>query len=209
MNTINKKFFKFSLIITIILIYLVIAAGAFVRMTGSGMGCPDWPKCFGYLVPPTKKSDLFWKKEYQYTKKQMIIYKEKLFYANEDFISKNSINLNNWSEYKVHDYSKFDVKHTWIEFLNRLLGALAGFSTLITFIFSLSFWKTKRKIVIFSFVSILFILFQAWLGKTVVDSNLQPVKISIHMMMALVIVFILIYLLYIVRVFEKNEREFK
>ena len=47
------------------------------------------------------------------------------------------------------------------------------------------------------------------LGKTVVDSNLQPVKISIHMMMALVIVFILIYLLYLVKVFEKNEREFK
>jgi heme A synthase len=25
-------------------------AGAFVRLTGSGMGCPDWPKCFGYYL---------------------------------------------------------------------------------------------------------------------------------------------------------------
>ena len=34
--------------IALILVYLVIVAGALVRMTGSGMGCPDWPKCFGY-----------------------------------------------------------------------------------------------------------------------------------------------------------------
>ena len=68
------------------------------------------------------------------------------FYANEDFMSKNNINLNNLSEYKVHDYSTFDVKHTWIEFLNRLLGALAGLSSLITFIFFVKlFGKPKEN----------------------------------------------------------------
>ena len=38
--------------------------------------------------------------------------------------------------------------------------------------------------------------FQAWLGKTVVDSNLAPYRISIHMGMALIIVFGLIFLIY-------------
>ena len=37
--------------------------------------------------------------------------------------------------------------------------------------------------------------FQAWLGKTVVDSNLAPYKITIHMLMALVIVGLLLSLL--------------
>jgi len=37
--------------------------------------------------------------------------------------------------------------------------------------------------------------FQGWLGKTVVDSNLLPYKISIHMAMALLIVLLLVYLL--------------
>ena len=35
-------------IASIVIVYIVILAGGIVRMTGSGMGCPDWPKCFGY-----------------------------------------------------------------------------------------------------------------------------------------------------------------
>jgi len=31
---------------------LIVLTGAAVRLTGSGLGCPDWPKCYGGVAPP-------------------------------------------------------------------------------------------------------------------------------------------------------------
>ena len=188
----TKKIQFFSKI-SIILVFLVILAGSTVRMTGSGMGCPDWPKCFGYYIPPTEISQILFKSNNDYLKGQMILYdKKKLLVAKSDFISNDIINLDNWKVYEKHDYVLFNPVHTWFEFINRLLGAVLGLSILILFLFSLSNWKKKPIIFVASLLSLLAVLFQAWLGKTVVDSNLAPFKISIHMLMALVLVGLLL-----------------
>lgn len=188
--------FKMSVKISLILVYLVIAAGSIVRMTGSGMGCPDWPKCFGYWIPPTERTQLDWKPGHQYTKGQVIILNEELRVANGNFESSKIFSDRNWGFYTQHDYAIFDPYETWIEYLNRLLGVVAGLAVLIMTI--LSFWKWKKNIS-HALISVLILLgmgFQAWLGKTVVDSNLAPYRVSLHMGMALLIVLGLVFLLF-------------
>ena len=189
--------FHFFTKLSLILVYLVIIAGAFVRMTGSGMGCPDWPKCFGFYIPPTEKSQVSFKPNNDYFEGQMIIYdEEELLVAKSDFKSEKKINLTNWKVYEKHNYIIFNPVHTWIEYINRLIGAISGIPILIFTFISILYYKKFRHITIISIVTLIAMGFQAWLGKTVVDSNLEGFKITIHMLMALFIVCLLIYLVY-------------
>ncbi|RRQ50719.1 heme A synthase [Maribacter algicola] len=190
--------------LTLILVYLVVVAGAVVRMTGSGMGCPDWPKCFGYYIPPTEASELQWQPERSYEKGQVIIKEETLQVAAKDFTSANSFNAENWNLYTKHDYAIFNPWHTWIEYINRLLGALAGLATLILAFASLRYWKKQKRVSILSWLVVLGMGFQAWLGATVVYSVLEPVKITLHMLMALLILAMLLYIIF--RVNNEDKR---
>jgi len=188
-----RKFAKISLIT----IYLVIIAGAVVRMTGSGMGCPDWPKCFGYYIPPTEEEQLTWKPNHEYFAGQVIIVDENLKVAKEKFNSTEDFNQIHWDNYEKHDYAVFNVWHTWIEYINRLLGALSGVFILLMFISSFWYRKSRPKLIGWSFATLVLLLFQAWLGATVVYSNLLPARITIHMIVALIIVALLLYIVYI------------
>ncbi|AYN68724.1 heme A synthase [Euzebyella marina] len=189
--------------LSLILVYLVIIAGAVVRMTGSGMGCPDWPKCFGHYIPPTDESELQWQANTPFTKGQIIIRDEALVVANKSFTTGNDFEAANWDAYTKHDYATFNVAHTWIEYINRLFGALAGFATLILAVLSFKFLRNKKRVTVLSWLVVFGMGFQAWLGATVVYSVLEPVKITLHMIMALVIVAMLLYLIYI----TKQEKE--
>ena len=187
--------FKFFAKFTLVSIFLIIVAGSVVRMTGSGMGCPDWPKCFGYLIPPTSVSQIEWKKSHSFFEGQMIIYEEELWSAKTDFISSDNFSTENWLPYTKHDYAIFNPTHTWFEYINRLIGALSGVFTFVMLLMSFRFWNAKRKIVFLSGIVVFLMGFQAWLGATVVYSVLQPSQITIHMLVALLIIALMVYLI--------------
>lgn len=138
--------------------------GGVVRSTGAGMGCPDWPKCFGSWIPPTEASQL------------PLNYKE-IYGA------------------KLKGEVIFNPVKTWIEYVNRLCGAATGVLIFVTLLASTPYLKSNRKSFFgYSFLAFILVGFQGWLGSKVVSSELHPVMITVHMLLAIVIVFILIYL---------------
>ncbi|HUR64865.1 MAG TPA: COX15/CtaA family protein [Chitinophagaceae bacterium] len=169
----NQKYLRYTWFI-LIMVFLVILAGGVVRMTQSGMGCPDWPTCFGRWIPPTNADQLPPDFE-KYLRAQDI------------------------------DHS-FNVWHTWIEYINRLLGALLGVFIFSHFIWSfLKFRRTNKKIVWLSFLLLLAVGFQGWLGKKVVDANLAVVKVTLHMLVALFIAAIPLLIIHQLSLKDKIE----
>jgi len=182
--------------ISLVLVYVVIAAGAIVRMTGSGMGCPDWPKCFGYYIPPTNITELEWSANKEFKKGQVIIVNETLQVASKTFKTSSSYDQINWRTYTKHEYAVFNPIHTWIEYINRLATVLLGIPMILMLIFSFWWYKRDKNVTVVSILTIVILGLQAILGKLVVDTNLKPTMISVHMVLALVILSMLLYLIH-------------
>ena len=134
--------------------YLLIFIGGLVRVSGAGMGCPDWPKCFGRWIPPTSLSQL------------------------PDYI----------------DPEKFNLVLAWVEYLNRLFGALVGLIILITFILGYIHFKQSNKVFVPITAAFFLTLLEGWVGAKLVDTVLDPITITIHLLLALVIIGLIIYL---------------
>jgi heme a synthase len=201
-----KNKFSKTVQVSILSVYLIFLAGAIVRMTGSGMGCPDWPKCFGYYIPPTSEEQITWKPNTSYEEGFIIIKEEVLFVAENDLKTGNFFNTNNWSEYTKHDYNTFNKYHTWTEYINRLVSVLAGLVFLFLIYGAFKQRKTDKRIPLLAFGAFSLMLFEAWLGKTVVDTNLTPAIITVHMVVGLIIIALLLGLKFIV---SDNKNTFK
>lgn len=133
--------------------YFLILVGGLVRASGAGLGCPDWPRCFGGWVPPMSAAELP----------------------------------------PQFDPSQFNPTLMWTEYLNRLLGVAVGFLILAT---AVSAWRHHRRdprILWTTVAALLLTGFQGWLGGRVVAHELAAWIVTAHMIVALVIVQMLLY----------------
>jgi cytochrome c oxidase assembly protein subunit 15 len=50
--TVSPALYARIAFLALVMLTLIVMTGAAVRLTGSGLGCPDWPKCYGRAYPP-------------------------------------------------------------------------------------------------------------------------------------------------------------
>ena len=147
-----KAYRKFALL-TVAATYFLIFVGGLVRVSGAGLGCPDWPRCFGRWWPPTSIDQLP----------------------------------------PGIDPATFNVTLAWIEYVNRLVGMTVGFLILGVAILAIRHYRREPRVLIPSLLSAVLVAIQGWQGSQVISSELEPYIVTIHMVLALVIVSLLIY----------------
>src|SRR5690606_27764683 len=101
-------------------------------------------------------------------------------------------------------HEEFNAAKTWTEYFNRLAGATAGVFLLLTAIFSFTYMRTRKRIVVLSVFNLFLVYFQAWMGSIVVSTNLMPWVITVVMSLPLVLVGIIIYTFFQGRVFREK-----
>ncbi len=186
----EKRFLKVNLI-SIISLFLLILAGGVVRSSGSGMGCPDWPKCFDQYIPPTAVSQLPKNYKERYVAKRLEKNERFAKLLEKSGYSALARRIRNDERIKIPE--KFNPKKTYTEYINRLIGALTGVFLLGNFIFSIKLIKTKNRVFWLSLLNLFLVMVQAWLGSIVVSTNLLAWIITVHMLLAILILGIAIY----------------
>lgn len=189
-NQHDQGFYPKFLLFTIASVCFLILVGGIVRSTGSGMGCPDWPKCFGSWIPPTSPDQLPTDYEQVYSVKRQSKNVQLAKYV--EIFGFNDLAEQLRSDEDILLETSFNPVKTWIEYLNRLVGVAIGLFVFLNVVIAILSPEQKR----FRNLAVsIFLLtgFQGWVGSVVVSTNLLPGTITFHMILALVILGLLIY----------------
>lgn len=168
-----QKLAAAALISVIVLIFV----GAIVRVSGAGLGCPDWPRCWGRLIPP-------WKVE-QVDLSRIDFEK---FQRKAERLGRDPATVT-----PEHILESFNPRHTWTEFINRLSTSPVVLFSLATFIASFGQRRRRPGIWWCSLAAVVLVGVNAFLGAMVVYSGLKPGVLTVHMALAMLLIAILAY----------------
>lgn len=170
----------------------MILVGGIVRSTGSGMGCPDWPKCFGQWIPPTSADQL--PANYKETYSEHRQRKNEKFARYLSLVGMGTTAQQIAQDPSIKEEADFNAVKTWIEYVNRLIGMVIGLFIVVMFWRSIKFRQAYPRVFWLSALTLVAVIVQGWFGSIVVSTNLTTWTISVHMLVALFIVALLVYL---------------
>ncbi|MFM9944568.1 MAG: COX15/CtaA family protein [Bacteroidia bacterium] len=174
----REKFFNKVCFLSAVSVFLLFILGGLVRSTGSGMGCPDWPRCFGKAVPPTDESQLPENYKEQFLEKRLKKAERFTQLLNNLGFHKLAEKVKNDPQLKIaHPYNR---KTAYIEWINRLFGALTGIFALLSIISGFAIRKEKSKQFRWVLFGTFWVIFNGWLGSVVVQTNLVPGIVTVH-----------------------------
>lgn len=161
-------------------VLVLIFVGAIVRVTGAGMGCPDWPTCWGCLIPPTKVEQV------EFEKLDIAKFQRKAERLGRD---PKSISVESLRQ-------EFNPRHVWTEFINRLFSLPVGLFSLLTLVFSFGSQQRRNRMYFASLAALLLVLINAWMGARVVYSGLAPGVLTTHMALAFLLILVQTYIVW-------------
>lgn len=180
---------------TIIAVYFLILVGGIVRSAGAGMGCPDWPKCFGSYIPPASVEEL--PENYEELYVEARVKKNTRLASVLEGIGFSDLAERVETDPSIFVTTQFDPVKARVEYFNRLVGVTIGIFVILNMIFSFSYREENAWIPWLALISFLLVVFQGWVGSLVVSTNLLPGFITFHMMLALLLVALLMVQMFI------------
>ena len=189
--------------LSIISLFVLILAGGIVRSTGAGMGCPDWPKCFDRIIPPTRVEQLPAGYEDKFVSKR--VNKNNRFAKSLDILGFSDLASRIRNDKSILKPEEFNAAKTWTEYINRLIGAITGLFLLACAVLSVTYLKSRKRIFALSLFNVFLVGFQAWLGSIVVSTNLLAWVVTVHMLVAFAILAISIYTLFQARILRERS----
>jgi cytochrome c oxidase assembly protein subunit 15 len=139
--------------VTLFLTFDVIMFGAFTRLTDSGLGCPDWPGCYGHANPLQAMEHIR---------------------AAEALMPDGPVT----------------VMKAWVEMIHRYLAMGIGVLIIAIMVIAWRFWlQSGRSNTRFSprypMLLLVFVCIQGAFGAWTVTMKLQPVIVTIHLLLGM------------------------
>jgi cytochrome c oxidase assembly protein subunit 15 len=152
--------------LTLVTVLLLILAGGIVRSSGSGMGCPDWPLCFGQWIPPLYETELPANYQEIYAERG---YKDTRFNA-----------LKTWTEYLNR-------------LLGALTGLLVLVQAILALrLFRAG--RSAKTVLLWALLALFLVLVQGGIGAWVVATHLEGSVVTLHLVLAWVLMAVQLWL---------------